>query len=92
MQGDGLRSHSAFPAFLVSVDLNEIFLPLLHASLPSVSENSFEYSKSPTIFQLVILSALFFPSTLYSTIPRNGNPVNGNHLEICLSSPQKNGN
>ena len=28
----------------------------------------------------------------YSTTPRNGNPVNGNHLEICLSSPQKNGN
>ena len=30
--------------------------------------------------------------TEYSTSPRNGNPANGNHLEICLSSPQKNGN
>ena len=28
----------------------------------------------------------------YSTSARNGNPANGNHLEICLSSPQKNGN
>ena len=28
----------------------------------------------------------------YSTSPRNGNPVNGNCLEICLSSSQKNGN
>ena len=28
----------------------------------------------------------------YSTSPRIGNPANGNHLEICLSSPQKNGN
>ena len=25
----------------------------------------------------------------YSTTPRNGNRVNGNHLEICLSFPQK---
>jgi len=32
------------------------------------------------------------PSHKYSTTPRNGNPVNGNHLGICLSSPQKNGN
>ena len=31
-------------------------------------------------------------ASVYSTSPRNGNPVNGNHLEICLSSPQKNGN
>ena len=30
--------------------------------------------------------------TAYSTSPRNGNPANGNHLEICLSFPQKNGN
>ena len=30
-------------------------------------------------------------ASVYSTSPRNGNPVNGNHLEICLSSPQKNG-
>ena len=28
----------------------------------------------------------------YSTSPRNGNPVNGNHLDICLSFSQKNGN
>ena len=28
----------------------------------------------------------------YSTTPRNGNRVNGNHLDIFLSSPQKNGN
>jgi hypothetical protein len=28
----------------------------------------------------------------YSTTPRNGNPVNGNHLDQSLSSPQKNGN
>ena len=28
----------------------------------------------------------------YSTSPRNGNPVNGNHLEICLLSSQKNRN
>jgi len=28
----------------------------------------------------------------YSTTPRNGNRVNRNHLEICLSSSQKNGN
>ena len=28
----------------------------------------------------------------YSTTPRNGNPVNGNHLDICLSFSQKNGN
>ena len=28
----------------------------------------------------------------YSAIPRNRNPANGNHLGICLSSPQKNGN
>ena len=31
-------------------------------------------------------------SPRYSTTPRNGNPANGNHLGICLSSPQKNGN
>ena len=29
---------------------------------------------------------------VYSTSPRNGNRTNGNHLDICLSSPQKNGN
>ena len=29
---------------------------------------------------------------LYSTSPRNGNRVNGNHLEIFLSFSQKNGN
>ena len=29
---------------------------------------------------------------VYSTTPRNGNRANGNHLEICLSSSQKNGN
>ena len=28
----------------------------------------------------------------YSTTPRNGNRVNGNHLEICLLSSRKNGN
>jgi hypothetical protein len=28
----------------------------------------------------------------YSTTPRNGNRVNGNHLGICLSSSRKNGN
>jgi len=28
----------------------------------------------------------------YSTTPRNGNRVNGNHLDQSLSSPQKNGN
>ena len=28
----------------------------------------------------------------YSTSSRNGTPANGNHLEICLSFPQKNGN
>ena len=27
-----------------------------------------------------------------SNTPRNGNPVNGNHLDICLSFPQKNRN
>ena len=30
--------------------------------------------------------------TTYSTSPRNGNRANGNHLDICLSFPQKNGN
>ena len=29
---------------------------------------------------------------LYSTSPRNGNPVNGNHLDQSLVSSQKNGN
>jgi hypothetical protein len=29
---------------------------------------------------------------LYSTSPRNGNPANGNHLEICLLSSRKNRN
>ena len=28
----------------------------------------------------------------YSTTPRNENPVNENHLEICLSFSQKNRN
>ena len=28
---------------------------------------------------------------LYSTSPRNGNPVDGNHLDQSLSSSQKNG-
>ena len=28
----------------------------------------------------------------YSTSPRNGNRPNGNHLDICLSFSQKNGN
>ena len=28
----------------------------------------------------------------YCTIPRNGNQPNGNHLEICLSSPVENRN
>ena len=28
----------------------------------------------------------------YSTTPRNGNPVNENHLVICLLSSRKNGN
>jgi hypothetical protein len=38
--------------------------------------------------------ALFFFLVVvyYSTTPRNGNRVNGNHLDICLSSSQKNGN
>ena len=29
---------------------------------------------------------------VYSTSPRNGNPVNGNHLDQSLSFSQKNGN
>ena len=35
---------------------------------------------------------LTLPTVPYSTTPRNGNWCNGNHLGICLSSPQKNGN
>ena len=35
---------------------------------------------------------LFRRAQRYSTTPRNGNPANGNHLEICLSFSQKNGN
>ena len=31
-------------------------------------------------------------TVIYSTSPRNGNRVHGHHLDICLSSPQKNGN
>ena len=34
----------------------------------------------------------FFCNKGYSTTPRNGNPVNGNHLDICLLSSQKNRN
>ena len=29
---------------------------------------------------------------MYSTPPRNGNRANGNHLDICLLSSQKNRN
>ncbi len=32
------------------------------------------------------------PLVAYSTTRRNGNRANGNHLEICLSFSQKNGN
>ena len=36
-------------------------------------------------------TAIYKYST-YSTTPRNGNPVNGTHLEICLLSSRKNRN
>ena len=45
-----------------------------------------------TALLLIYLGNIISYISTYSTIPRNGNPANGNHLEICLSSPQKNGN
>ena len=40
----------------------------------------------------IILSIFRVKTIDYSTSPRNGNRVNGNHLDICLSFSQKNGN
>ena len=40
----------------------------------------------------ITLTSSANPPKQYSTIPRNGNPANGKHLDICLLSSRKNGN
>ena len=48
--------------------------------------------RSTLAFTSAVGVQLALVPNIYSTSSRNGNPANGNHLEICLSSPQKNGN
>ena len=47
---------------------------------------------SPARVSSLLLSEETPQYSVYSTIPRNGNRVNGNHLDQSLSFPQKNGN
>ena len=56
-----------------------IFLGETEALIKMVSINRVSISRSRTVYA-------------YSTTPRNGNPVNGNHLDQSLSFSQKNGN
>jgi hypothetical protein len=63
-----------------------------HGCVLAAASSAWRRLQSSNAVSLMITSSSGLLNLHYSTKPRNGNPVNGNHLEICLSSPQKNGN